>query len=345
MEHVQNLSFIVRASTRSFGDDNWRVTEAAYIDAWKSATVLLRERKVIIEGVVYEVTVDWTPLLRRHERHYLAMTYLERGGREDFERRIMKTRFPRRPSKIPVTVRAEAKKITHLQSVVECIIYDVFLIMNIAAPGCCNFYRSDLVGGKSKTEISLSNDLFEICVLPERRKAKKLPAIRFVQLDAVVAWYDTVRSGAAQVPTNATERAIFALLHLAKLGGDAVAVIWLFFAFESLLQTRVGENFNAIVRRVALLLESSASESLVLKKQLRALYDVRSAFVHGGFEAVHPMNEDALDKRAGKAFSNLLSATDSGYAILLAAIQRMAEKGWSELRFDEIVVGVTGVRN
>jgi hypothetical protein len=33
--------------------------------------------KVSIENATYEVTADWTPMLRRHERSYAAMTYIE----------------------------------------------------------------------------------------------------------------------------------------------------------------------------------------------------------------------------------------------------------------------------
>src|SRR5262249_61251094 len=95
-----------------------------------------------------------------------------------------------------------------------------------------------------------------------------------------------VRSAKAESPKPAIVRGalLFALLHISKIETSPMTVIWLFYAFESLLQTRVGENFSSIVRRLCLLLEATKQQSELLKKNMRALYDIRSAIVHGGFE-------------------------------------------------------------
>jgi hypothetical protein len=99
---------------------------------------------------------------------------------------------------------------------------------------------------------------FELGILPS--KSLKRPKIKFIPVDKVISWYDGVRVGAAQVPSSPTERAIFALLHLSKLDGEALSVIWFFYAIESLLQTKVGENFASIIRRLTLLLELTPKE-------------------------------------------------------------------------------------
>jgi hypothetical protein len=242
MEHTATFSLVVPGRTRSFADDNWQETEAAYIHAWKSAVPLLLERKVSFEGISYRVRIDWMPLLRCHERHYSAMAYLSRGGSKDFGYRIRRARFPQRPVKILVTAQSDAKEEKHLESVAESVIHDAFLIMNISAPGCCNFYGARLVGQESTSEISLSSSEFELCILPSRQSR---PSVRFLPISKVVTWYEAVRPTAGQIPTSSTERMIFALLHLAKLDGETLSVIWLFYALESLLQTKVGENFGS----------------------------------------------------------------------------------------------------
>jgi hypothetical protein len=322
--------------TRSFGDGNWRATEAAYIDAWKSAVSLLHERQVSLEGVSYRVRIDWTPLLRRHERHYLAMSYLDRDKPSDAGRRLVRARFPRRPSKILVTAQTNAKEAKNLHAVVESVIHDAFLIMNIAAPGCCNFYRAKLVSEKSTVEISLSGSEFELCVLPTRRRPQ---ATQFIPVSKVIPWYQSVRPTVAQLPATATEQTMFALLHLAKLDSDMLSVVWLFYAFESLLQTKVGENFGSIVRRLTLLLGITNHEIPMMKKQMRVLYDLRSAIVHGGFEAIHPMKDETIDKRVDSVFGRILTATEYGLVVLVAAIQKMVEANWSQLKFEEVIVG------
>ena len=157
-------------------------------------------------------------------------------------------------------------------------------------------------------------------------------------LDKVVSWYNRVRDGASQVPSSPTERAIFALLHLSKLDGDPLSVVWFFYGLESLLQTKVGENFGSIIRRLALLLDLAPNELAAMRKQMRVLYDMRSAIVHGGFEIMHPMNNETLDERTGRTFGNVLDALEYGYAILVAAIQRMVGRQWVQLSFDEVIV-------
>jgi Apea-like HEPN len=216
------------------------------------------------------------------------------------------------------------------------VIHDAFLIMNIAAPGCCNFYRAKLVSEKSTTEISLSSSEFELCVLPSRRRPQ---TAQFVPIGKVITWYESVRPTVGQIPTSATERTMFALLHLAKLDGEMLSVVWLFYALESLLQTKVGENFGSIVRRLTLLLQLTNNEIPTMKKQMRVLYDLRSAIVHGGFEVIHPMNDETMDERVSSVFGRLLTATEYGLVVLVAAIQKMAEENWPQLRFDEIIVG------
>src|SRR5436305_1911550 len=144
VERTETFSFIVPAAIRSFGDDNWKKTDTAYMEAWNAADSLFRERHITVEGVSYVVTIDWTPLLRR-------------------------------PT-------------------------------------------------------------------------------------------------AGQLPTNPTERARFALIHLTKLDGDMLSIVWLFYALESLLQTRVGENFGSIVRRLTVLLGLAKDDVAMMKKQLRVLY-------------------------------------------------------------------------
>jgi hypothetical protein len=334
MENEANFSFVTNA-TRSFHDDNWRETEAAAIEAWEAAVLLLESRKLRADGAVYHLTMNWRPLLGLHRRHYAAMSYIHKHGFKDLDRRIRNARFPRRSAKIPITARSAGGR--NLSGAVESALHDVFLIMNIAVPGCCNFYKAELVHPERKGDLSLSNTNFELCTLPS--KSFKRPKAKFLPLRNVISWYDVIRVGATQVPNSPSERALFALLHLAKLDGDLLSVVWIFYALESLLQTRVGENFGSIVKRLTLLLELGSNEIAILRKQMRVLYDMRSSVIHGGFEVIHPMNNDGLDKRAERVFGHVLDAIEYGHAIVVAAIQKMVERQWLQLKFDEVIVG------
>src|ERR1700675_2165962 len=128
MEHAATFSLVVPGYTRSFGDDNWQKTESAYIDAWKTAIALLSERKVLFNGITYSVKIDWTPILRRHERHYSAMAYIHRRGHKDVAMRVALAKFPRRASKIRVVAQSNSKGQKNLAYIVESVIHDAFLI-------------------------------------------------------------------------------------------------------------------------------------------------------------------------------------------------------------------------
>lgn len=337
MNCIEEFQLIVGASTRSFGDDDWKNTEAAYVRTWKSAIALLRERRVSIGEHSGVVSFDWEPLLRRHERHYEAMLYLTRKLKRGKTDGVIKPKFPRRSSIIRGLGRSSDLKKMNPISIAESVVYDIFLIMNIAAPGCCNLYGAKLVDKTRTYSISLANTSFELCVLPKRDYLGLKPD--FLDLASVITWYDRVRVGVNQIPNTPIERALFALFHLARLDGDVVSVIWLFYALESLLQTKVGENFASIVRRSALLLELSTSQTSAIKKRLRELYDLRSAIVHGGFEVIHPLNDEMLDGRVEKTFSSVLKTIDFGFCLLVSVLQKMVTKGWFQLHFDEVVAG------
>jgi hypothetical protein len=236
-------------------------------------------------------------------------------------------------SQITVTTDEKRKLGSHL---VENFIHDVFLIINLAAPGSCDFHGASLAEEKF-SEISLSNHHFEMDF--NIFFDKRWRVIRVIELDRVIRWYDAVRDGVSQLPQNHMERVLFALLHLAKNSTSPMSVIWLFYAFESLFQTRVGENFSSIVRRASLLLEADKRESELLRKGLRSLYEVRSGIVHGGFEVIHPLHNDILDKRVNDSFYDLITAIDFGHAVLTACVQRIIEKNWCFVQFDERVSG------
>src|SRR5262249_8917388 len=188
-------------------------------------------------------------------------------------------------------------------------------------PGCCNFYGASIVGDTIEPNVSLSTDLFDSAAHVYRRQA--WPKIGFIDLQTVIGWYKTVRHGASQIPSNPIERALFAILHI----------------FESLLQTKVGENCASLVRWLCLLLGTNDEQSNIVRRKMRELYDIRNAIVHGGYEITHPMRDDGLDKRAEESVMRILNAVDYGYAFPVAAIQTTIIKGWTFPRFDEIVVG------
>jgi hypothetical protein len=321
---------VIRKTGRSASDEGWETIEPVHVKLWECAATLLTERKTIHKEQSFTIHFDWSPMIKRQRRHLAAMNYFFTGREKSLDERARKAGFPTSPTR--VAVRSQDFNIA------QNVIHDLFLIMNLAGPGCFDLYGASLLrDGRHNTDISLSNYHFEAALLVQA--SDKWPISRILDLSKVIAWYDAVRTGASQIPQNQMEKVLFALLHISKSDTSPMVVIWLFYAFESMLQTRVGENFSAIVSRIALLLNADKEQTQLIRKRIRALYDVRSAIVHGGFEVIHPMHDGSLDKRADDDFGDLIQALNYGYALLLASVQEVIERGWRFPIFDEMIRG------
>lgn len=332
-------NLVLPSSALVVSDEGWQQLQPEYIKIWRSAVSNLREQVISAGSDKYSVSVDWTRTLQRHRRYYSALRYIHRGSstkRPDVKR-LLKAKFPRRPSQNSIVVYAENVEVPQLLSIAESIVYDVFLIMNIAAPGCCNFYKASLLGDEIEPNVSLFNHAFESLIHVSLRE--KWPSALFLDLNQVIRWYRTVRQGALQIPANRIERVLFALLHISKIDMSPIEVIWLFYAFESLLQTSIGQNFTLIVKRLCLLLEADDKQSSIVRRRMRELYDFRSAIVHGGYEITHPMHDEGLDKRVMDSFVRETRAIDYGYALLIAAIQKIILNCWTYPIFSEVIDG------
>jgi hypothetical protein len=290
------------------------------------------------------ISADWQPLLNRiqqlHQWHINLWEAVARKAEPDL-------RVPRRPATVTlgVAVSGPDERPEHIaRHHVESFIYDVFLIMNISSPGCCNFYnakmrsRSDSRRSRyADRRFRLSEYSFDLAALDGY--AGKWPRPRTLQVSPVVDWYRRIRVGASQVPNSRMEKVLFALMHLAREDVSVNTVVWLFYALETFFDTRPGENFRTLVKRIELWLTPDDHQKGLLKRNLRALYDLRSSFVHGGRDVIHPLHNEAADGRVEKHYRELMETTEFGFAVLLASVQEATSRSWTELTFAETVSG------
>ena len=328
---------------RGITDDGWEEIDAAHIEYWKAASSLLGTRTFDYRGHSVTLEVDWRPILRRHQRHYRVMQQLyEAAGTPaayDIAQKFSRTRV-KVPAKLTTTFeRGRIDEWQHYSLVFESFLYDTFLMMNIAAPGSCNFYNAALrlKPSRRSTEISLSEFYFDIAYLNGRQG--KWPSPKMIPLETLSQWFFAVRSGVLQIPQNRMEKVLFALLHIAKMDMSPMIVIWLFYALETLFDTKAGENFRVLTERVQLLLSPNEKEAKRLRKNLRAMYDLRSGIVHGGLEVAHPMHNEQLDPVVDEKYARLSAVSEFGFGLLLRAIQMVIEKNWRWPQFDEVMRG------
>ncbi|MBT9492623.1 MAG: hypothetical protein IV107_09795 [Paucibacter sp.] len=334
-EREYPFEFVFRGPGR-VEDLEWEVIEPRYADFWKSAAKSLRRRTYEHKGCDIEIRVDWSPLVRRIVRDHNLMTPVRSGG----------TANPSWYKKISQPLRIKAlctvsgsneisEYAWYSGFFMEYFLYEIFAIANLACPGSAEFYGLSIVGGDTKTtsELRLSAFYFDEWMIESIQGLHM--GVRLIDPEIVDQWFKSVNPRITQKAENSTQRAIFALFHLCKSDGHVDFILWIFNALEALLSTRVGENFSGLVRRASLVLELNPKQTAELSKRMRKLYDLRSSFVHGGYDVPHPIHSETIDRRLDDHYSNEVALGKYGFFVLVSLFQRMIEKNLASLLFEE----------
>jgi hypothetical protein len=328
---------------RDLSDDGWAEFQPADIATWKEACSCVASKTYQHEQWEVNISIDWRPIVRRlQHNHNVSKTAFSRTDRAGDIKIWQQYRHGnvRVPCKvIAKTIRKKSSNYFHPGLYVQSFAYDVFLALNLAMPGSCDFYGSTVTSNFKRTpwELALSSHWFEVSYLGGREN--KWPAPTQLPLAAVRDWLLHVRRDLAQVPNNQMEKVLFALWHICTEEVSPNTVIWLFNALETLFDTRPGENLRALQHRISALLSASTDQEKVLKKNLRGLYDLRSAFVHGGLEVLHPTHNELLDRRVDEKYWRVAGACEFGFLVLLRSLQEIISRKWHTVRFREEIVG------
>lgn len=304
---------------------------------WARPPDCITTRKASHDGCAATITFDWAPVgsvlseqllisrVFRHSPHELPPEWWEPYSRE---------------VSISVTVEIEgtnevSKYDWYPKFFIENALYDLFVVVNLAVPSAADFNTLRFVpaGPTPHEPLSLSayylDDYFA--------RSLTWPKLSLLDIESVNRWYKRVRRGVGQVPETPVERAIFALWHVCRSSGRPEDIVWIFYGFESLFQTRTGENFSALLDRITLLLEPTEEQIGFLKKQLRAMYNHRSSFVHGGLQVIHPSHSDSIDPRAQAQYGDIVDLSVFGTRLLVACLQRYVVENWRSVAFKTVI--------
>lgn len=334
-----------------------RDTSLAYaqatVDIWKAIAPIVRERKYQHDSCDIRVQVDWEPvhlLLAEKLQDSLDLISEPPPG---YVKEIIYVRMS--PEEIEAANANREKSILAYIEIsgenelsnyswypdffVETYLHDLFLILNLALSGSADFLTVTIRGpGYSTNNLRLSSSNW----WGAYQEKDQWPLLTAIDPRVVAAWYYSVRRGFAQVPETSIERAIFAILHVCQSDGRPEDMIWLFYALESLFQTRAGENFSALIDRLILILQPNNEQEKQLRKQLREMYDFRSSFVHGGLSVIHPMHREIMDKRIDDQYRRIIDLSEYGSRLLLACLQRYIQNGWHEVHYRTTVEPISG---
>lgn len=336
--NIYEFSIIVRSPGRQ-QEEEWETIEPREIVFWRTAAGKLGSRKYQHNNCVVEVSLDWTPLVRRLARDHELLLPVRTGKSSTLDWYAKVSKPLRLRVACTVTGSNDLSSYDwYPEFFVEYFLYEVFMIANLAFPGAGEFLNFEIQypGKSSSGRLGLSAFYFSEWMI--RTIEGKSPHAKILDLDKTISWFSEVNPHVTQKAENSTQRALYATYQLCQSNGQIDFVLWLFNAFESLLSTKVGENFSGIVRRTAALLDLNEKQRAHLQKTLRKLYDLRSSFVHGGYEAPHPLHREPIDPRLDDDYMKILVLGIDGFAILGALLQAMIEKQIPIVVFEERVV-------
>lgn len=336
------VSFELRHVTRD-DDTDWEAIEPDHIQTWGEACTLLASRSYSHDGCLANVVLDWQPLVAR-------LSHLH-GLRNGAYSPTLREPFDWSPFWAALTLTGEVtiKGKNELSEYgwypsffAELYAYDVFTILNLSYPGSCNFLNLTIRanGGKEICEPRLAGYSLDYALVESR--AGNWPTVQVLPLSQVVNWHSSLGLGVKQVAETSVEKLLFAMLHLAKTDDYVEAVIWIFYALEALVETRVGESISTLVRRIALLLDLSDRQRSTLNKKIRTLYDLRSSVVHGGYRVRHPIAQEVVEKRIGDETSQHVELFQFGFTIVVACLQALVARRWTTITYEERLVGGGG---
>ena len=343
MSPLRTAYTLVDRSLGRASEEEWEVIEPARIDFWKRALHSLHSRSFEHDGVAITVDLDWSPYERRLLKHHNLMAPVRRGENADpkwFEKL-------NRPLRLEASCSIAGKNKLSRHSwypefFLRYYLYEIFVCANLACPGSADFLGLTVEPQDRKRgdKLGLSAYYFDKWFVASIR-GQTPKALTLGPAD-VVSWVHAVNPIVTQRAETGTQRALFAMYHMCQSDGHIDFVVWLFTALESLLSTRVGENFSGMVRRASIVLGLDAAEQKRLSRELRKLYELRSAFVHGGYAVAHPLHYETIDPRLDKDYAEVVQLSTYGFSVLAAILQAMIAGKRHSLTFEERLISGDG---
>jgi hypothetical protein len=335
----KSFTIIVRSPGRQ-QEEYWETIEPQEAAFWKEAAFKLANYTYQHEGCEVDVAIDWAPLVRRLLRDHDLLTPIrlrQQPPTLDWHAKLSQ------PLRLTAACSIKGRNklsenFWYSEFFIEYFLYEVFTIVNLACPGAAEFLNFELRRDKRIPEERMGLSAFYFGEWMISTKEGKAPQAKVLDLETTIDWFRTVNPHVTQKAENNTQRALYAMYQLSKSDGHIDFIMWLFNALESLLGTRVGENFSGLVRRSALLLQLNDKEKKELSKKLRELYDLRSSFVHGGYQVAHPLHREPIDPRLDEDYSRILNLSIYGFGVLGALLQSMIEQRLPFVVFEERIV-------
>ena len=200
---------------------------------------------------------------------------------------------------------------------------NVFLAMNISAPGSADLGGVQITGEGALNDTELSLSAYDYDFAWTSSREGKWPAIEQVPLDACFEWLAPLESRVVQIADSDIERLLLSLLRIAQMDSSPDSSVWICSGLEALFPTSFGKTQPQLVSAISDLLGANEKQKEILKTRLRAIYDLRNAFAHGKLPITHPYSNERVEERVAHEFDRYVDVHLDGIRLLLACVQRL----------------------
>jgi hypothetical protein len=302
-------------------------TYSKHLAAIRELCEVYRNDQFVWEGITFNISMDWTQL----EEIFIQSEDTNGPYHIVVGDTLYKKITPLKEITIPINLSlssdVDAGKI---QAYLRRYLLDLFIFCNLAAPGIINFFNAKLERDDDYRPMKLSSFTFE-CAL-ENVFTRQVPFVDYVSIKTSFDWYRSLGIETKIVASNSIEKAIFSLLHIARMSDyDISTVTWIFHALEAIYGTNAGRGFTDISEKVNFLLNIEERQQKRLKRKLRELNDLRSSFVHGGYNVSHIIDCDSND--------GIYDIINFGISLIISTLQNLMRNGWKGIHVESKFVG------
>lgn len=201
----------------------------------------------------------------------------------------------------------------HVDHYFELVLCDIFLITNLASPGCFDLYGSCF---DSKI-LDLDGSRFESSWV--YAKTSNVINIVSIPINKVLNWYKYLNIGTRQTANTKIEKALFAVLHYCDNSQYCPSkMMWLRFALDALYDNLFSyEITKQLIKTGITPIEGFYS----VQTQLCRFYNVTDQFTTGKYNILHPLENDIIDRELDDKWE-LMDLCRFALAIIIAKLQK-----------------------
>lgn len=324
---IFEFKLLINWSCRDYPNEDEDEIEIADLKAIKDISNTYSNNSFSWGDIDFDISINWDEF-----KSILIESY-DIDGRfyKTINGSLYKLASPVDTISLPISIDTSSDlDITEVRRYLHRYLIDLFLVCNLSAPGIVDFYNAKLDGDDEYTPIKISCFSFRYAL--DNLLRKRVPYVVYSDIKHVKAWFETLNIGMKMTASSSVEKAMFSLLHVIKMDGyDIGAIPWIFHALEAIYGTNAGRGFNDLSEKINFLLSVEERQKKALKNKLRDLNDMRSKFVHGGFNVSHPMDYDLNEQ--------VNDLANFGVSLVISSVQSLMLNDWNEIGVVENIYG------